>query len=939
MSYRFKELSTVFRAGSGERSCAGGFSNRKILFAREGFVKYSWLAVLFLVAAFSSAYTPLPSNRAVVNFNADWKFIRSDQPQAYTVAFVDATWQDVGLPHTYNETDIFDQFETGANANGDSGWGGVTWYRKTFSVDAKYQGRMVYLEIVAARSIADVWINGTKVGDTYYSGFSSFAVDLTPYLNFGGTQKNVVAIKVDDTENGGYDAETVIPGNNSRWHPVWGGIWSNVRLHITDKLHVTLPLYSFLQTEGTYIGCPTTSTFRMTTQVKNDYATSQACQLTTEIVDAAGTVAVTVPVATQTIAAGALYKFDQSGAIPSPHLWSPSDPYLYTAYSTLRMGGAVVDVYKTTFGVRTVEWNKTSKMFTINGKQLLLKGWGQKPTNEYASLGPAVPDWLHARDIQLQKDGGGNIVRWGHCAALPAALDAGDKIGYLQWQANLSGEADYTGDMYTRKMIVYRDVLIRDRNHPSIVLWEGNNRPGVLNSGHTKAWRDLADQWDWIVHRPFAVRRPTYSDPTDCNYVDLSIDTDNENKYCLTLPQLEGEFYRPEPPRRYWDEESPPGAHPYAGTIAAGKYGRTQRTAMQEIVAEWDPISKRGGGVKWHFSDATTLGRVPSEVCRCTGSLDGMHVPKDIYYGLKAIWRDDPQVHIMGHWNYTGAHTVDVYTNCEQVELFVNTTSQGVKTPALGRCSWPNVAFQAGTLRAAAKIGGTVRAGDTIQTSGAADHIALSAITNPAGMKADRSDVALVDATVVDANGIVCPTAANPITFAVSGPGSYRGGYNSYIEGTPGKTTLNAEAGLIRVGIRSINQAGTVTVTATSGTLKQGTVSFTTIPDNTIVGIRDFYAGESGKPYMANGIVNVFQKNRGSLVVSYSLNKSSPVTLSILQLNGKTIRSFSIGKGMAGVNDFTIPLTERFSVTQGFYLVKMSVPQGGENFSRVVVMR
>jgi beta-galactosidase len=894
------------------------------------------MLIISLGTAVAFAYTPQQSNRETINFNEDWKFIRSDEPQAYTTTYSDATWTDVGLPHTYNDQDIFDRFEAGANANGDSGWGGVTWYRKTFTIDVKYKDRMMYLEIVAARSIADVWINGTKAGSTYYSGFSSFAFDLTPYLKIGNNQPNIIAVKVDDTESGGYQAETVIPGNNSRWHPVYGGLWSNVRLHVTDKLHMTLPLYSFLQTEGTYIATPSVSSssasYRITTQVKNNYASSQSCQLTTEIVDAAGTVVSTVT-ATQAVAAGALYKFDQNGTISSPHLWSPSSPYLYAAYSTLSIGGTVVDVYKTTFGVRTVEWNKTSKMFTINGQSLLLRGWGQKPTNEYAGLGPAVPDWLHGRDIQLMKAAGGNIVRWGHCAGLPAALDEGDRTGVMQWQPNLSGEADYTGAMYDRKMIVYRDILIRDRNHPSIVLWEGNNRPGDAGSGHTKAWRDIAGLWDWIVHRPFSVRRPSQTDATDCNYVDLSIDTDNENAYCLTLPQLESEFYRPEPPRRYWDEDSPPGTHPDVD------YGRTQRTAMQEILAEWVPIKSRGGGVKWHFTDAATLGRCPHEVTRCTGSLDGMHVPKDIYYGLRALWRDDPQVHIMGHWNYTKPHTVDVYTNCAQAELFVNNTSQGSKTASSGRCSWTSVAFAAGTLRAVGKnSGGTVQCGDTVKTAGAANRIMLSVITNPDGMKADRSDVALVDAAIVDASGVVCPLDSSAITFSVSGPGNYRGGYNSYKENTTGKTTLNAESGRIRVGVRSTNVAGTVTVTATTSTgLQSGTVSFTTVKDNPTTGIRSAGFSRPYGAYAPGGIRSVRHlKNNGVLSLSFFLNRPGTAAVSILMLNGKTLRTFLIPHALAGMNEYTAPAAGR--LPQGYYIVKLSLPDGTQDLSRFVVV-
>jgi beta-galactosidase len=660
--------------------------------------------------------------------------------------------------------------------------------------------------------------------------------------------------------------------------------------------------------------------------------------LTTELKNAAGSVVATLS-ASQSVNAGAVYKFDQNGTVSSPHLWTPSDPYLYTAVSTVKIGTNIVDVVTTKCGIRTVEWNKTTKKFTINGQALLLKGWGQKPTNEYASLG-AVPDWLHIKDIRLQKDAGGNILRWGHSAGLPVALDAGDSIGVMQWQPNLSSEQDYTGVPLERKNLAYRDIVIRDRNHPSLVLWEGNNRPGNAGTSHTKMWRDIADQWDWIVHRPYSVRRPTFGGDVDCQWVDLSIETNNENNYCKELPRVESEFYRPEAPRRYWDEESFPGPHPNAGS---GGYGRTNRSAMRELINDWEDIKARGGGVKWHFTDCCSHGRCPVEVTRCSGVLDGMHVPKDMYYASKAIWRDDiPVVHIMGHCNYTSAHTVDVYTNCDQVELFLDGASQGSKSPSKGLCQWPNLSLaNTKVMRAVGKNGGAEKCSDERKKAGVAAKIVLTAITNPYGMKADRADVALIDATIVDADGIRCPVAANAITFSVTGQGSYRGGYNSHIQDTPGKATLYADAGLIRVGVRSTNTPGEFTVTAKASGLMDGTITVKTVAPDTQTGIRPV-AGAGIADFSAqDGIWNVVrQRNGNTLRVSYFLNHSGRVTFSLMQVNGKTVSSYSLENPGAGNHTCMVPLTDgSAAVTPGCYIVRMSVQGGGEDYSRFVLMQ
>jgi beta-galactosidase len=544
-------------------------------------------------------------------------------------------------------------------------------------------------------------------------------------------------------------------------------------------------------------------------------------------------------------------------------------------------------------------------------------------------------------DIKLQKEAGGNIVRWGHCAGLPAALEAGDRMGVMQWQPNLSCEQDYSGVPLERKNIAHRDILIRDRNHPSIVLWEGNNRPGNAGTSHTKLWGDIADQWDWIVHRPYGVRRPSKEGDPDCQWVDVSIETNNENAYCKELPRVESEFYRPEAPRRYWDEESFPGPHPNAGS---GGYGRTNRSAMRELINDWEDIKARGGGVKWHFTDCCSHGRAPVEVARCSGVADGMHVLKDMYYASKAIWRDDiPVIHIMGHLNYTVPHTVDVYTNCDQAELFLDGASQGSKTPTKGLCQWASLQLaNVKVMKAIGKNSGTEKCSDERKKAGNPAKIVLTAITNPdGGMRADRADVALIDATIVDAEGIRCPVAANAITFSVSGQGTYRGGYNSHLQGTPGKATLNADAGLIRVGVRSTNTPGEFTVTAKANGLTDGTITIKTVAPDTQTGIRPVTGSGALGIYARCGIRDIiWQANGSALQVSYYLNMPSPVTFSLLLVNGKTVASYSQKNPGTGNHTFVVPLTgSNTTITPGCYIIRMSAQGGTEDYARFVLMQ
>lgn len=838
-----------------------------------------------------AAYAPAAGKRVVINFNRDWKFIREDKAGAEKPEFDDASWIDVGLPHTYNDQDTYDKpndpefrdkkpkpkadptktdaaktdagksdapkpevaktdapkgadgkeltAEERAQLNqldpkkraeadfklmdakgGDGGWGGKTWYRKHFTLDPQYRDRKIYLEVEAARTAAETYINGQKLG-RYASGFSTFAYDLTPFVSFD--KPNVLSIMVDDTEG-----EVIAAGNRSHWQPVLGGLYRNVRLHVTDKLHVTLPYYSDLKTEGTHVATPKvtqqSADFRMTTEVRNAYDKPVTASLTTEIVDRAGNVTATLKDSKE-IQAGELFKFDQSTAIRRPHTWSLDDPYLYTVYSTIRNGDAVVDVYTTPLGIRTVGFDHPNSRFQISGKEVALRGWGQKPENSWPGLGSALPDWMLAADMKLMKDAGGNIVRWGHCAGPTASLDAGDRMGFLNWQANISGESDYKDAIWTNKIMVLRDLIIRDRNHPSVCWWEGNNRD--TSAEHTQEMKDTVHKWDWIAPRPFANRRPYGKDTV--NIQDFAME---ENASKNTIPgkaMVEAEFYRPETDRRAWDMDSPPFK------ACTAEYWRTEFDAMRGIVKDWKGIAQRGGGVKWHFTDDTTHGRLGTySMARLSGSVDATRLPKDIYYGLKVLYSEpsQPVIHIMGHWNYeqTRKHTIDVYANTDEIELQVNGKVLGRKPVEDWKATWENVPFEPGTIKATGYNAGSPDCWEERKTAGAPARIQLEVMTNPDGMKADRADVAIITASVMDAEGTVHPLAENDITFAVAGPGNYRGGANMTIQGTTGKPTLKTEAGKIRVAVRSTDKPGTVTVTAKSPGLESASVSFEVQP-------------------------------------------------------------------------------------------------------------
>ena len=239
-----------------------------------------------------------------------------------------------------------------------------------------------------------------------------------------------------------------------------------------------------------------------------------------------------------------------AGAIPKPQLWEPDYPALYHVICTLRVAGKEVDTREIPLGIRTVKWDVNTG-FYINGHHVKLHGWGQKPTDEWPGLGAAQPDWMHYYTLSLMKEAGGNFVRWGHCAAAPAMLDAGDRLGIIAEQPGVDGEGD-TVTAWTIRAAALRDMIIYFRNHPSILIWEGGNQKVIRE--HAKELRGYMDQYDPHGGRAYAHRR---ADQVTAEFMDIGIGTEG-GREIAKLPVVEGEYDREESPRRVWDDFSPP---------------------------------------------------------------------------------------------------------------------------------------------------------------------------------------------------------------------------------------------------------------------------------------------------------------------------------------------------------------------------------------------
>ncbi len=404
-----------------------------------------------------------PSPRLTLSLNREWKFALGDHPGAETSGFPDAAWSSVGLPHSFSiPYFLSSEFYTGYG-----------WYRRHLIAPDAWNQKRVFLEFDGVFQVAEVFVNGQLVG-SHRGGYTGFSFDITESLRHGD---NVLAVRVDNS----WSPELAPRAGE---HVFSGGIYRNARIVVTNPLHVAW--------YGTFVTTPKISAHagavNVKTEVRNDASEEKDCTVRSDVADGEGRIVATVRTS-RLVAPRSLVTFDQDTTdVPSPSLWSPTRPNLYSLTTQVFDGSSLVDTYRTTFGFRWFNWTPHQGFF-LNGEHLYFKGVNAH--QDHAGWGDAVTDGGFERDLKLVKDAGFDFVRGSHYPHAPAFSAVCDRLGLLLWSENCfwgtasfknpwgasayPPEPEHQAAFEESVKASLRDEIRIHRNHPSIIVWSMGN--------------------------------------------------------------------------------------------------------------------------------------------------------------------------------------------------------------------------------------------------------------------------------------------------------------------------------------------------------------------------------------------------------------------------------------------------------------------------------
>ena len=781
----------------------------------------------------------LPETRRQYNFNPGWKVFVGDPSRADEVNFEDQHWEQVTLQHAWNENEAFKVDIHDLST-------GIAWYRKNFVIPAEQANQKIFLEFEGIRQGGEFYLNGKYIG-RHENGAMAFGFDITGLIKLD-PEENVLAVRIDNDWRYRENAtNSRFQWSDKNFNVNYGGIPKNVKLHITNKLYQTLPLYSTLGTTGVYIYAHDIdikskhAVITAESQIRNEYLTAKTFEYEVTVMETDGTVVKTFNGYPCTITPGGTSVVQASDKVEGLNFWSWGYGYLYDVYTSLKIDGRTVDTVVTRTGFRKTEFS--DGMVKLNNRVIQIKGYAQRTSNEWPAVGISVPPWMSDFSNHLMVESNANLVRWMHITPSKQDIESCDRVGLIQAMPAGDAEGDVTGRRWEQRAELMRDAIIYNRNNPSILFYEGGNEN--ISEDHMQELKSLRDKYDPNGGRAAGCREMLDSHVAEYGGEMLYINK-SEN-----IPMWAMEYSRDEGLRKYWDEYSPPyhkdGDGIRRGDTPPEPYNRNQDShAIEDVVRWYDYWEQRpgtgnrvsSGGVNIIFSDTNSHFR-GDENYRRSGEVDAMRIPKDGFYATQVMWDgwvdiEQFRIHILGHWNYEPGIKKNIYavSSADKVELFINGKSMGFGEQSYRFLyTFKDVEYNHGTLRA---VGYNVD-GDTLcetekQTAGKPQEIRLKMHTGPQGLRADGADMALVDVEIIDAEGRRCPTALNMVNFELTGPAEWRGGIAQGPDNYIMSKKLPVECGVNRVIIKSTTQTGQIVLNAFSEGLKAASVKITSKP-------------------------------------------------------------------------------------------------------------
>lgn len=821
----------------------------------------SCLTLVILLCACKTAAVRSQAEPVTEDFAKAWRFARGDFPEAKATAFDDGDWATVRLPHDWA---IAGPFSEAHNARtGGLPVHGTAWYRKHFTAGPELAGKRVAVLFDGVMNNSSVYLNGALIGERPF-GYIGFEVDLTPHLRIG--QENVLSVRVAPEDLA------------SRWYP-GAGIYRNVHLRVDDPVHV--PLW------GTCVTTPgitdDNAAVRIATTVRNDHQQPAEVTIETLVTEASGAVVATNRQQT-TVAATAENVIDVSLDINKPVRWRLEQPHLYTALTRLYHNGKLVDEYESRFGVRTIAFSPTEG-FQLNGKRVQLRGVCMH--HDLGPLGAAVNRRAAQRQLEIMQRMGVNAIRTSHNPPSPEVLELCDRMGIVvideafdEWKIPkvVNGYNKYFDEWHERDL---RDMIRRDRNHPSVIMWSIGNE--IIEQREKDGWR-VAKMLNDICHdedpsRPTTAGFNNYAgafknklayqvDIVGLNYKPYEYDNTIADNPEMILYGSEtssqtssrGVYHLPIVPEfaratgqvsGYDVVVGPPWAYPPDVEFDVQEQnpsllGEFMWTGF-DYLGEPTPYGGRDNSTNGYWNDDW-----PSH-SSYFAPVDLVGLPKDRFYLYQSQWTDAPMIHLLPHWNWTGKEgesiPVFAYTNADAAELFLNGKSLGKKVKGVDltyipaefrgfprgsyasryRLSW-EVPYRAGALKVVAYRNGAIVAEDEVHTAGPPAAIRLEA--DRSELSATGDDLSFVTVSIVDAAGNLCPREGSRIDFSVTGEGSLEAvgnGDATSLEGFQQKH-VQAFSGRCVAIVRGGELPGGITLTARAKGLQPATLELRVVP-------------------------------------------------------------------------------------------------------------